>query len=367
MKKNSSKQTNKTANQASKSKRTVGIDLGDKYSRYAVLEDGEEFVEQDRVGTTREAFRSRFAHWKPGLMVIEAGTHARWVSELLREMGHEVMVANPRELKALTNSVKKSDGEDARKLARYARADVGLLKPVQLRSEAAQWELLKLQSRDALVRTRAQLTSTVRGLAKGFGERIGQCTTQGFSVRAERDLPEALRSRLQPVLDVIALLTELIREADKQVDKMVAEHPVAARLDGVAGVGPITAMAFVLTIEDAKRYKRSRDVGAGLGLVPRSDQSGESDPQLGITKQGNGMVRRLLVQCAQRLLGPLGQDCAIRQWGLKLAGDGKNKRLKRRAVVAVARKVAVVMHRLWITGEQFVPFPQGQPAAAVAA
>jgi len=155
-------------------------------------------------------------------------------------------------------------------------------------------------------------------------------------------------------------LTELIQEADQQVEEMVAEHGVAARLDGVAGVGPVTAMTFVLTIEDAARYKRSRDVGAGMGLIPRSDQSGDSDPQLGISKQGNELMRRLLVQCAQRLLGPQGLDCAIRRWGLKLAGEGKNKKLKKRAVVAVARKLAVVMHRVWVTGEQFVPFPAGQ-------
>ena len=366
MKKNSKKRTEKTETQVSKTKRTVGIDLGDKYARYAVLEDGNDFIEQDRLPMTKAAFGSRFGHWKPARMAIEAGTHARWISELLRAMGHEVIVANPRELKALTQSAHKSDGEDARKLARYARADVGLLKPVQLRSEATQLELLKLQTRDALVRSRAQLTTTVRGWTKAFGANIRQCTTQGFALRAEQELPEALRCTLQPVLDVIALLTELIKKADRQVEKMVAEHPVAARLDGVAGVGVVTAMAFVLTIEDPGRYRRSRDVGAGLGLTPRKDQSGDSDPQLGITKQGNGLLRRLLVQCAQQLLGPRGRDCAIRQWGLKLAGEGKNKRLKKRAVVAVARKLAVVMHRLWITGEQFVAFPQGQPAKVAA-
>jgi transposase len=366
MKKNSSKQAQDARTAASPTKRTVGIDLGDQYGTFAALEQGDEFVEQGKVAMTEAGFRRQFGAWKPALMAIEAGTHARWVAALLRQMGHAVIVANPRELRGLTQSARKNDGEDARKLARYARADVGLLKPVQLRSEGAQMELLKLQTRDVLVRTRVQLTNTVRGLVKGFGARVPKCTTQGFAVQAARSLPEQLRSILQPVLDVVGLLTELIKEADKQVETMAAEHPVAARLDGVAGVGPVTAMAFVLTIEDASRYQRSRDVGAGLGLTPRRDQSGESDPQLGITKQGNGLTRRLLVQCAQKLLGPQGQDCAIRQWGLKLAGEGKNKKLKKRAVVAVARKLAVVMHRLWVTGEQFVAFPTGQPKTIAA-
>jgi transposase len=365
MKKNSIKQSEKTVPAVTASRRTVGIDLSDQTARFAALEDGDDFVEEGKVALTEAGLRKQFGYWKPALFAIEAGTHAHWVEKALRDMGHEVIVGNPREMKGLTHSAKKSDREDARKLARYARADVRLLHPVQLRSEGAQLELLKLQTRDVLVRTRAQLTSTVRGLTKVFGARLPQCTTQGFADRAERSLPEELRSRLQPVLDVIKLLTELVKEADQQVEKMVAEHPVAARLDGVAGVGPVTAMTFVLMIDDPSRYKRSRDVGAGLGLVPRSDQSGDSDPQLGITKQGNGLMRRLLVQCGQRLLGPLGQDCAIRRWGLKLAGEG-NKKLKKRAVVAVARKLAVVMHRVWVTGEQFVPFPAGQTMTQVA-
>jgi len=361
MKKNSSKQEKNILPAISATKKTVGIDMSDKTAKFAVLEQSDDFEEEGTVALTKPGLRKQFGHWKPALMAIEAGTHAHWVERELREMGHEVVVANPRELKGLTQSAKKSDKEDARKLARYARADVKLLKPVQLRSEEAQLELLKLQGREALVGIRAQLTSTVWGLVKVFGVRLAKCTTQGFADRAEQSLPERLRERLQPVLDVVKLLTELIKQADQQVEAMVAAHPVAVRLDQVAGVGPVTAMTFVLTIEDPARYQRSRDVGAGFGLTPRSAQSGESDPQLGISKQGNSTVRRLLVQCAQRLLGPQGQDCAIRRWGLKLAGEGKNKRLKKRAVVAVARKLAVVMHRLWVTGEQFVAFPQGQP------
>jgi transposase len=366
MKKNSSKQGKNIDLDVTVTRRTTGIDLSDTTAVFAALEKGDDFVEEGKFALTEGGLQKQFGHWKPALMAIEAGTNARWVAEKLRQMGHEVIVANPREMKGLTRSAKKSDREDARTLARYARADVKLLKPVQLRSDAAQVELLKLKARDVLVRSRAQLTNAVRGWAKDFGARLPKCTTQGFADRAEHNLPEPMRQRVQPVLDVVKLLTELIKEADAQLDTMVAAHPVAARLDKVAGVGPVTAMAFVLTIDDPARYKQSRKVGASLGLTPRSDQSGDSDPQLGITKQGNELMRRLLVQCAQRLLGPMGQDCAIRRWGLKLAGEGKNKKLKRRAVVAVARKLAVVMHRLWVTGEQFVAFPQGQPKAVAA-
>jgi transposase len=335
----------------------VGIDLGDKVSHFAVLGKGKEFLEEGKLATTQEGFRRQFGHWKAARIALEAGTHSRWVEPLLSGMGHEVIVANPRQLKALTHSTKKNDAEDARKLAVYARADVGILQPVQQRSQEAQMELLKLQTREAVVRVRAHLTSTVRGLVKGFGNRVRPCSTQGFVAVAGESLPESLRTILQPVLDVIELTTELIRQADQQVERMVKQHAVAARLDRVPGVGPVTAMAYVLTLEDAGRFRCSRNVGSYFGLTPWSHQSGESDPQRGITKAGNEFVRRLLVQCAHRLLGPKGVDCAIRRWGSHLAGDGKNQKLKKRAVVAVARKLAVLLHVLWVSGKPFAAFP----------
>ena len=344
----------------------VGIDLGDKVSHFAVLGKGKEFLEEGKLPTTEDGFRRQFGHWKPARIALEAGTHSRWVAPLLSGMGHEVIVANPRQLKALTQSTRKNDAEDARKLALYARADVGILQPVQQRSQEAQRELLKLQTREAVVRVRAHLTSTVRGLVKGFGNRVRPCSTQGFVEVARESLPESLRTILQPVLDVIELATELIRQADQQVAQMVKEHPVAWRLDQVPGVGPVTAMAYVLTLEDPGRFRQSRKVGSYFGLTPWSHQSGESDPQRGITKAGNELVRRLLVQCAHRLLGPKGVDCAIRRWGLHLAGDGKNKKLKKRAVVAVARKLAVLLHVLWVSGKPFEAFPNGSREAMVA-
>jgi len=344
----------------------VGIDLGDKVSHYAVLGKGKEFLDEGKIATTEDGFRRQFGHWKPARIALEAGTHSRWVAPLLSGMGHEVIVANPRQLKALTQSTRKNDAEDARKLALYARADVGILQPVQQRSQEAQRELLKLQTREAVVRVRAHLTSTVRGLVKGFGNRVRPCSTQGFVEVARESLPESLRTILQPVLDVIELATELIRQADQQVERMVKEHPVAWRLDQVPGVGPVTAMAYVLTLEDPGRFRQSRKVGSYFGLTPWSHQSGESDPQRGITKAGNELVRRLLVQCAHRLLGPKGVDCAIRRWGLHLAGDGKNKKLKKRAVVAVARKLAVLLHVLWVSGKPFEAFPNGSREAMVA-
>jgi transposase len=360
MKKNSKKQganragmTEAVEQAEKKNKRAqplvVGIDIGDKVSRYAVLGEGKEFAEQGQFASTRQELEKKFGQWSPARMVLEAGTHSRWMTAELKRMGHEVILANPRELKALTGSTKKNDAEDARKLSRIARADEELLKPVQLRSDEAQLELLKLQTREAIVRVRAGLTSTIRGLVKGFGERVRRSTTQGFVEAAEESLPEPLQKILQPMLDVIEL------------EQRVRDHPVASKLDQVPGVGPVTAMAYVLTIDDPARFKKSRKVGSYLGLTPWSQQSGESDPQLGITKAGNEFLRRLLVQCAHRLLGPQGRDCAIRRWGLHLSGDGKNKRLKKRAVVAVARKLAVLLHVLWVSGEEFQAFPRGCP------
>jgi transposase len=167
------------------------------------------------------------------------------------------------------------------------------------------------------------------------------------------------------MLDQIAMLTEQIQGFDQRIEHMAeSKYPETKVLRGVKGVGALTAMSFV-TVGDAKRFRKSRDVGCYLGLRPRRSQSGERDPQLGITKAGNRPLRATLVQCAQYVLGPFGPDSALRRWGLTLAQRG-GKNAKKRASVAVARKLAVLLHRLWVTQKPYEPF-YGLPTGAVPA
>lgn len=339
--------------------KTIGCDLGDKYSQLCVLDGAAEVEARARVATSPSGFRKWFTGVGPYRVALEVGTHSRWVSQLLRELGHEVIVANARQVRLIHQGPRKNDKLDAEKLARLARADVKLLHPVRHRSEQAHSELMVLRSRDQLVKARVELINHVRGVSKAFGIRVPKCSSAGFASRARQtEMPEALHGALSPMLGALEALNEQIKTYESMIEKAAQRTREAQPLLTIHGVGPMTAMAFVLTLEDPTRFARSRDVGAYLGLVPKQWQTGKSDPELRISKAGDAFVRRLLVNCAQRMLGPFGQDSELRRHGLRLSQRG-GKSAKKKAVIAVARKLAVVMHRLWVTGEVYRPFRDG--------
>jgi transposase len=251
---------------------------------------------------------------------------------------------------------RKGDRADAEILARIARLDPDLLFPIHHRSPQAQADLAIIRSRDALVRSRTLLINHVRGTVKSFGSRLPSCSADSFSKRVTASIPEPLRPALLPLLETIAALTQQIRACDRQIETLCeTQYPETRSLQQISGVGPLTALAFVLTLEDPSRFSKNRHLGPALGLVPRRDQSGDRDPQLPITKTGNAFLRRLLVGSAHYVLGPFGPDCDLRRWGLRLAERG-GKNAKKRAVVAVARKLAILLHHLWKTGEIYDPF-----------
>jgi transposase len=358
MKKNNKETTTRKALQAKsrKMKLTVGIDLGDEWSQCCFLGEEGEIVEECRVKTTREAMKARFGELKPMVIALEVGTHSRWVSQLLMEFGHEVIVANARELRAITGSDRKSDRVDAEKLARYARVDRQILRPIRHRGDEAQVDLVVLRARAALVKTRTQIVNSVRGMVKTFGYRMPKCSTERFA-KLKNEVPAKLREQLTPLMEVLEEVQKQIEEYEQRVEKLAREkYGETTVLRQVYGVGEITSVAYVLTIEDKGRFEKSRDVGPYVGLRPRRSQSSERDPELGITKAGDCFLRSLLVECAQRILSKKGPDTALKQFGLRIAGRGK-KNAKKRAIVAVARKLAVLLHKLWVTGEVYEPFP----------
>lgn len=325
---------------------TIGIDLGDRNSRLCVLDSRGDVIETSQVRTTKLGLEQRFASGPKARIALEAGTHSGWVSRLLSRLGHEVIVANPRDVEYVSRAIDKTDQGDAEKLARLARADVRLLAPIRHRSETAQVDLTLIRSRDELVSGRTALVNHVRSVTKSMGDRLPSCSTPAFADKAGAALPEVLRLALQPVIEMIRRFSESIRSYDRHIRKLGERYPAMMALQEVSGVGPVTAATYVLTLEDPTRFRQSRDVGPYLGLVPRKRQSGDSDPQLRITKAGDSYLRRLLVQCAQYLLGPFGEDSDLRRWGMRLA-QRAGKRSKKRAVVAVARKLAVLLHALW--------------------
>jgi transposase len=335
---------------------TAGLDLGDKYSYLCLIDtQSGEVVEEGRLRTTPEALRRRFDSEQPLRIAIEAGTHSPWISRLLEECAHEVLVANPRKTRLIYGAKRKTDKLDARKLARLARLDPKLLYPLNHRGEDSQAHLAIIRSRQALVSARTQLVNHVRGAVKSFGARLPKCSSVSFHKKAAEHIPQALWPALGPLLESISSLTERIRDYDRQLETISKEqYPETELLRQVEGVGTLTALTFVLTLEDPSRFARSRTVGAYLGLVPATDQSGDRDPQQRISKEGDQMLRKLLVGNAHYILGPFAKDSDLRRHGQKIAGRG-GKNAKKRAAVAVARKLSVLLHSLWVSGEAYEP------------
>jgi transposase len=346
---------------------TIGLDLGDRSSSYCVLGATGDILLEDKLPTTSQAMKQLFGRMLRSRIAMETGTHSPWVSRLLTELGHEVIVAHAQRVRLIVKSRKKDDRLDARTLARLARIDPQLLNPVRHRSAQAQLHLTEIRARAELVRARTALVNSVRGLVKSYGERLRKCGTQQVGRDLAMGLSAELRAALEPLLREIESLNEHIKEYDRRIEKMAKEaYPEVALLKQVKGVGDLIALGYVLTIEDPHRFKKSRDVGCFLGLQPGRRNSGESEPQMHITKEGDRYLRTLLVQGAHYILGPFGEDSDLRRWGRKLSERG-GKKAKRRAVVAVARKLAVLLHRLWVSGEAYEPLRNNQKTVSVAA
>lgn len=329
---------------------TIGLDLGDKRHAICVLDAEGEIIDERTITNHRESLR-RLARKHPGARVaLEVGSHSPWTSRFLRDLGMEVIVANPRKLRAIYANDRKSDERDARMLAKLARVDPALLYPIQHGSEQAQRDLLQVKLRDNLVRQRVDIISSVRFTLKSLGVRLASPNTECFAKRARTALGKEnaeLLAMIEPSLSVVDELTRQIRQLDRAIEEMCEErYPETKRLRAIRGVGPITALCFVLVIEDPARFARAREVGAYLGLVPKRDQSGAVDKRLGISKAGNAYLRRLLVSAAQYILGPFGPESDLKRRGLELAERG-GRGAKQKAVVATARKLAVVMLAMW--------------------
>ena len=335
---------------------TIGLDLGSRYSVFCACDAslaGD--LWRGRVRTTRDKMERFFRSQPRSLVVIEVGQVSPWVSRLAEEAGHEVVVANPRMLPMIYQDARKSDDRDAEHLMRLGRFDPKLLSPIQHRREETQMALGLFRARDALVGARTKLVNTVRSLAKSHGVQIRKTAAKCFEKKAREDLTPELLDMLGSVVDTIEGLSRRILSYDKRINELgEKQYPETALLMQVTGVGMLTALAFRLTVEDLSRLSKNRSAGAYFGLTARRDQSGSQDRELGITKQGDPFVRRLLVQSAQYILGHYGKDSDLRRWGLALVARG-GKAAKKRAVVAVARKLAVLLLALWRSGEVYEP------------
>lgn len=344
----------------------IGIDLGDKRHAVCITDEHGTIQREFFIGNRRTRLADLAKDHPGALLAMEVGTHSPWISRLMAAEGLEVLVANARNLRAIYANDRKCDELDARMLAKLARVDPELLSPVRHGSEASQTTQLAIKLRDTLVRRRVDIVVAVRSTLKSLGTRLPQGSTESFARRAGEALAQhpQFAGSVGPALQALESINSEIKRYDGIILRAgEEEYPVVQLLRQVPGVGPVTALSFVLTIEDPSRFKDIRDVGAFLGLVPRRDQSGASDRALPITKGGNAYLRKLLIQCAHYLLSSHGPDCALRCQGLKLAARG-GRGAKKKALVATARKLAVLLLAMWTRESDFQPFPDGEAAAA---
>jgi len=336
---------------------TIGLDLGDRRHTYYVLDGAGKMAREGSLGNTREPLATMARSYPGATVVMEAGTHSPWVSRFLQELGLRVIVANPRKTRAIYQNERKSDRRDAMMLARLARMDPTLLHPVEHGSQEAQQDMLQLKLRDSLVRARVALINALRFTLKSLGYPVSNPSSERFPKLVLSEIPESIGEMIAHNVAAIAELTQRIKALDVSISRLAAErYPETIYLQQVSGVGPITSLYFVLKVGTPGRFQRTRDIGAFLGLCPRRDQSGETDKELRISKCGDQYLRGLLVNAAQYILGPFGTDSALREHGLRLAQEG-TARAKKRAVVAVARKLAVLLLTLWKSREPYESFP----------
>src|ERR1039457_6738179 len=343
---------------AAKQRLTVGLDLGDRSSRYCILNEAGEKASEDQLPTTKAGLDSLLAKMAPCRIALEVGTHSPWVSRHLAAMGHEVIVAKPRKVRLITQSVKKNDRMDAEQLARLARVDPQLLAPIRHRGPEAQGDLAVIRARAELVDCRTALINAARGLTKPMGERLKSCDADYVKESLADGLSEATQQVIRPLLKSVEEMTKQIGVYDKAIQEIEKRYPETKVLKQVNGVGTLIALTFILTLEDAERFEHSRDVGPYLGLTRKLRDSGESQPELGISKAGDELLRRLLVQGAHCILRDGAPDSDLKVWGMAMLQNGGkkvSKARKKKAVVAVARKLAVLLHRLWATGEVYDP------------
>jgi len=334
---------------------TIGLDLGDNNSDVCVLDQQRREIERRPVKTAPESLKALFERYPGADVVFEVGSQSRWVQQLAKEsnMG-TVIAADPRQLKLISASRSKNDRKDAYVLCRAAQGLPEMLHPVEHRSEEAHLHLQLLRSRDLLVQQRTALVNRIRGMAKATGSKLPSGDAQYFFRKAPEKLPEPLRKPCAPLFAILAAIHEQLLLITAQVRQLMKNYAAAQLLTTIPSVGDLTALTFVLTIDDPNRIRGARNIAALLGITPRKKESGDSTPQLGITKAGDSNMRRLLVLCAHHLLSR-GKDCRLKQWGLQLCQRGGSN-AKKRAVVAVARKLAVHMLAIWKSGETYDPW-----------
>lgn len=330
-----------------------GIDVSQKASAICVVDESGQIAAETTVVTEAEALGRWLRDQEPGRAVIEAAPLAEWLAQVIEQAGHEVVIVDSRSAKRLMQSRKKTDRRDARTLAAMART--GWYQAVHRKSEAARLLRSRLQARQGLLRTARSLQHRIRGLLRAQGVKVGPVSDGAFEARI-RELAQARVPELVPALEGLLaswrVAFEEMRHLDRALKREARRHSVARQLMATPGVGALTALSTVATIDDPWRFRRDKQVADYPGLTPGVYQSGEVDGRGRITRDGDHLWRFHLVEAANALL-TRGADCELKRWGQRLA----ERKGGAKARVAVARKLAIILWRMWRDECTFEPEP----------
>lgn len=339
----------------------VGLDVSKEQTSYCVKDKTGATLAEGKVETHPDAiFEMLKAETLcPERVVLETGSMSGWLQRHLAALSMPVICVDARQAHAVMKlQPNKTDASDAAVLAELART--GFYRQVALKSENAQERRSLLKARDQVVKQRRDIDNTLRGLLRSFGIRLPK-GVGGFVARVRMQLTEHpnLAIVAEPLLDVRRSLDQSLDKLDREVGRRVKADPVCRRLMSVPGVGPVTALCFVSTIDDPTRFTKSRTVGAYLGLTSRRHQSGEMDYSGRISKRGDSLLRKYLYEAAHCLLTSVRRACSLKSWARRVQKRAGHKK----ACVALARKLAVLLHRLWQNGATF-QWPQTTKASA---
>jgi transposase len=345
-------------------KHFVGLDVSLDETAVCVVDEAGGIVREARLPSEPEALVA-FFHGL-GLAMerigLEACSLAAWLHEGLTAAGLPVVCLETRRAKAAMGAMpNKTDRADARGLAQIVRT--GWYRAVHVKSPACRsWRAL-LTARRLVLNKMRDLENGLRALLREAGLKLGTPARKEFAGRVRElvDADAVLSAAAEPLLAIVAAMTRELAQLTRQILDIVREEPVCRRLMGVPGVGPLTALTFRATIDRPDRFRRSRDVGAHLGLTPKRYQSGETDVQGGISRCGDELARTALYEAAHSLLVRSRKWSTLRAWGMQVA----KRRGMARARVAAARKLSIILHRMWIDGTDFRWGEEGPaPAAA---
>ena len=339
----------------------VAIDLHDEYSQICVMNASREVLVEAKIPTSRRALIDFFGQRARCRVIFEAGAHALWVSELMNDLGHEPLVCHPRRVRLIAESRNKNDRVDAELLARLSLSDLELLKPIQQRSRTTLEQRTVIRARAALVESQKKLRTMLRGVVKPFGIRLSPGKKRALAELQRAELPSPVSQSVEAVLKTLKTIAEQLADLDGRIEQLTETHPVAARLQTIPGVGPLVAMTFIFAIEDPVRFA-SGDLGPYFGLTPPNRSSaGKKLRPKDRGRPGDPYMRSLLVQSAWTLMNSRSES-DLAKWGRALVERVGPKK----AVVAVARKLATLMHHLWRSDQNFSahPKPSRQSAAA---